>query len=137
MKRTCLYPVKILQCLGRLIMLPLNLLISLCEGLSFGQVQTRVLNIRCRLGKRTANRAHFLGSWFSRRQSSGRKLKLYHKTISQYCIADDSTAQDYMRENAAMYPHFRSRPYPFLLHRRDWSCILKVCSSWPHFSSPW
>lgn len=94
----CLYSVKIPQCLGRLIMLPLNLLISLCEGLSFGQVQTRFLNIRCRLGKRAANRTHFLGSWFSRRQSCGRKLKLYQKTVSQYCIADDSTAQDYMRE---------------------------------------
>lgn len=94
----CLYSVKIPQCIGRLAMLPVNLLISLCEGLSFGQVQARFAKTRFRLGEHAANRSRSLGNWFSRRHSAGRKLKIYQKTVSRYCIADDSTARDYVRE---------------------------------------
>lgn len=94
----CLYSVKIPQCIGRLFMFPVNLLISLCEGLSFGQVQSRFAKSRSSLGAHTAKRAHSLGNWFSRHKNAGRKLKMYQKTVSQYCIADDSTSRDYVRE---------------------------------------
>lgn len=94
----CLYSVKIPQCIGRLLMLPANLLISLCEGLSFGQVQTQLGKTNCRLRENIRNRTQSLGNRFSHKSSTGRKLKLYQKTVSRYCIADDSTARDYIRE---------------------------------------
>lgn len=94
----CLYSVKIPQCIGRLIMLPANLLISLCDGLSFGQVQAQLHQQGRRLWESSKNRGRCFRSRFSHKSNTGRKLKLYQKTVSRYCIADDSTARDYIRE---------------------------------------
>lgn len=94
----CLYSVKIPQCAGRLLMLPVNLLISFCEGLSFGQVRGRIHGWAGDVCQKIRLHARNMGLWFSRRGNTDRKMKLYQKTVSRYCIADDSTARDRIRE---------------------------------------
>lgn len=94
----CLYSVKIPQCIGRLLLLPLNLLISLSDSLSFGQVQNHIRLWSGRCSGSIKKRARTTGYWFKRRSSTERKLKLYQRTVSRYCIAGDSGTRDYARE---------------------------------------
>lgn len=102
-KGVCFYSVKIPEAAGRFLFLPLNLLISIADSLGFGQVQGSVKSgIK---GVRTSIRQQIasIGNWFHRRGGTGRKLKLYEKTVSRYCITGDSPNGDAIREKCCYF----------------------------------
>lgn len=102
-KGVCFYSVKIPEAAGRFLFLPLNLLISVADGLGFGQVQGSVKSgikgVRTSIGQRIES----IRRWFHRRGGTGRKLKLYEKTVSRYCITGDSPNGDAVREKCCYF----------------------------------